>query len=120
MKKEVFDKIKSELMYILIIFALAVLIVNFIFFNEGIIVKTRAVFSFFWLFIIPGYSLMLYFEKNLELIERLIIGIPLGAAVTGILSYYLGLAGLNLNYHIFLLPPLLISAGFIMLKKKYD
>ncbi len=121
MKKEVFEKLKKELLYVLIIFALLFVLFNFIFYKENFLVKLRAVLSFFWLFVVPGYILMFYWESNLEFIERFMIGITLAAAITGISSYYLGLSGLNLKYHIFLLPVVLIVAGtIIILKKKYD
>ena len=118
MKKEVFEKLKKEFAYLAIFFAVIAILFIFIFYKENFVVKIRTVFSFFWLFVIPGYFLMFYWEQNLEFIERAIIGIPLAAAITGISSYYLGLLGLNLKYHIFLMPILLITIGFLLVLRK--
>jgi uncharacterized membrane protein len=56
---------------------------------------------------------MLYWKKNLEFIERFIIGIGISAAIIGIFSYYIGLIGLNLKYQSILLPLLLITLGIL-------
>ena len=45
--------------------------------------------------------------------ERFIIGISLAAGIIGVLSYYIGLIGLNIKYHAVLLPLAIIIAGFI-------
>ncbi len=118
MKKEIFSRLKKEVGYILIIFLIILAIFNFIFYKEIFLVKLSAVFSFFWLFILPGYAIMLYWNEKLEFIERFIIGIAAAAAVTGISSYYLGLLGLNLKYNIYLLPIILIVAGIFFASRK--
>jgi len=56
---------------------------------------------------------MLYWEDKIEFMERFIIGISLAAGIIGVLSYYIGLIGLNIKYHAVLLPLAIIIAGFI-------
>lgn len=118
LKKEVFELIGKELKYIGIVFALIFVALKIAFYKEGLLVVLRTSVSLLWLFVFPGYFLMLYWREKLQFLERLIIGIALSAAVIGIVSYYLGLAGLHVKYHTFLLPTLLIVIGiFINLKE---
>ena len=118
MKKEIFDFVKRELRYIGILFLLVLVIFKIAFFKENLLVVLRNVVSIFWLFVFPGYFIMLYWKEKLEFVERLIIGIILSAAVIGISSYYLGLIGLNIKYHSVVLPIILIFIGIIINFKK--
>lgn len=111
LKKEAFEQMKKELQHIGILFLICLVIFKIVFFKEKLIVLFRMVLSLFWLFVLPGYSAMLYWKERFDFIERTVIGIALAIGVTGILSYYLGLAGLNLKYHALLLPLIVIIAG---------
>ena len=108
MKNEVFEKIKAELFYLLIAFVIAVVIFEIAFYKENFINLLRIVLSLFWLFVLPGYFMMLYWQDKLEFMERFVIGIFLAAGIIGISSYYFGLIGLNVEYHSILLPSILI------------
>ena len=117
LKKEVFDK--KELTEIAIFFILALILFKIVFFKEALVVLFKAVLSLFWLFVLPGYFIMLYWKDKIDFIERLIVGVALSAAITGVLSYYIGIAGLNLKYHFVLIPLLSIIVGlFFSLRKK--
>jgi len=105
---------KKELQYVGILFILALIAFKTAFFKENLIVIFRNVLSLFWLFVLPGYFLMLYWQEKLEFTERFIIGIVLSASIIGISSYYLGLLGLNIRYHVFLIPLILILLGAII------
>ena len=118
MKKEVFETIKKEMKYTGILFLLALAIFKIAFFKEDFIVLSRSVLSIFWLFVLPGYFILLYWRQKLEFFERFIIGIALSAGVIGISSYYLGLIGLNIKYHIFVLPLALILIGIAINLRK--
>lgn len=111
LKKELFNLVKKELQYIGILFVVALVMFKVVFFKENLIVIFRVVLSLFWLFILPGYFLMLYWKEKLEFIERFIIGIALSLAVVGTLSYYLGLFGLHIKFQTIILPLVLIAAG---------
>ena len=121
MKKEVFELVKRESGYIGILFLIVLLIFKIAFFKENFLVLFRNVLALFWLFALPGYFIMLYWKEKLEFIERIVIGIALSAGMVGIFSYYLGLMGLNIKYHVILLPSAIIAIGLITaINKKYD
>ncbi len=113
MSKEIFDVLKRELLYIGVLLALALAIFQIVYYKENFIVTLRFVLSLFWLFVIPGYFAMLYWHEKLGLAERIVIGIAVSAAIVGIFSYYIGLTGLNMKYHGYLLPLLIVITGFL-------
>ena len=114
LKKEVFNLLMKELKYIGALFLLALIIFKMAFYKENLIILFRNVLSLFWLFVLPGYFIMIYWNEKLEFAERFIIGIILSAAIIGILSYYIGLIGLNIKYHAVVLPLILISISIII------
>ena len=114
MKKEVFELAKKELKYVGILFLLVLIIFKIAFYKENLVVLFRNVLSLFWLFVLPGYFIMLHWKEKIGFLERFIIGIALSAAIIGIFSYYLGLIGLNIKYHTILLPLVLILIGIII------
>ncbi|MBI2655695.1 hypothetical protein HYX06_04720 [Candidatus Woesearchaeota archaeon] len=118
MNKEAFNSIKEESKYIGILFIAAWIIFKIIYFKESFIVLLKIVASLFWLFAVPGYFAMIYWKEKLEFAERFVIGILLSAAIMGIFSYYFGLMGLNMRYHGFILPPVIIIIGLIAAMKK--
>jgi len=111
LKKEVFEDMKKELMYIGLLFIIALVVFKIAFFKEEVTVLLRTVLSLFWLFVLPGYFILLYWKEKLGFMERFIVGIMVSAAITSIASYYIGLIGLNLKYHAILLPLVLIIIG---------
>ncbi|MAE43025.1 hypothetical protein CMO93_04590 [Candidatus Woesearchaeota archaeon] len=113
LKKEVFNEIGKEMKNLGLLFLIVLVIFKIAFYKENLIDIFRNVTSLFWLFVLPGYFIMLYWKKNLEFIERFIIGIGISAAIIGIFSYYIGLIGLNLKYQSILLPLLLITLGIL-------
>jgi len=120
LKKEAFNFIKKEMKHIGILLLLALVIFKIAFFKENLIVLARTVLSLFWLFVLPGYFIMLYWKEKLGFLERFVIGIFISASVIGILSYYLGLVGLNIKYHAVILPLTLILFGIGLNFKKIN
>lgn len=118
MKKELFELIKKEFKHIGVLLALGLVIFKIAFFKEELIVIFRYVLSLFWLFVLPGYFIMLYWAEKLDFVERLVVGTAVAAGVIGIFSFYLGLFGLNIKYHALSLPPIIITAGFIISTRK--
>lgn len=118
MKKEVFETLKKGLIKLGVLFIVFLVIFKILFFRENLIVVFRTVLSIFWMFVLPGYSIMLYWNEKLDFVERLVIGIALSAAIIGISSYYIGLIGLNIKYHVIILPLTLIILGIIIISKK--
>ena len=113
LKKEVFEHVKKELLYIGLMFLIVLIAFKIAFYKENLAVLLRSVLSLFWLFALPGYFIMLYWKEKLGFTERFIIGTALAAGVIGILSYYLGLLGLNIKYHTIILPLVLILIGIV-------
>ena len=117
MRKEIFDLIKRELQYIGLLFALVFAVFKIAFYKQDFLTILRTVVSIFYLFGLPGYSIMLYWHDKLGFFERFIIGAMLAAGIIGTLSYYLGLLGINIRHHSFLLPVMLILTGFFAAAK---
>lgn len=111
--KEIFEIIKKEFQYIGLLFLSALVVLKIVFFKEDFIVIARTALSLFWLFVLPGYFVMLYWREKLDFTERLIVGIALSAAIIGISSYYFGLIGANIKYHTIFLPLALIIIGIV-------
>jgi len=118
LKKEVFEHVKKELRYIGLMFLIVLISFKIAFYKENLIVLLRTVLSLFWLFVLPGYAIMLYWKEKLGFLERFVIGSILAAGLIGILSYYLGLIGLNIKYHTIIVPLIFILAGIIANIKK--
>ncbi len=118
MKKEVFEDMKKELMYIGLLFIIALVVFKIAFFKEEVTVLLRTVLSLFWLFVLPGYFILLYWKEKLGFVERFIVGIMVSAAIIGIASYYIGLMGMNIKYHTALLPLVLIIIGIVAAIRK--
>lgn len=114
LSKETFEVIRKESLYVGILFLIVLALLKIIYYKDSFIVSLRFTLSLFWLFVLPGYALMLYWKEKLDFAERAVIGIALSAAVIGILSYYIGLMGLNIKYHGILLPAILILIGIAL------
>ena len=67
--------------------------------------------SFYWLFILPGTSLLLPWSKSWGFVERVAAGTALAFAVVGSASYYIAIFGLHVKYHRFVFTPLLMVIG---------
>ena len=119
LNKEAFNSIKEESRYIGMLFLAALIIFKIVYFKENFAVLLKITASLFWIFVIPGYFAMLYWKEKLEFAERFVIGVLVSAAIIGIFSYYFGLIGLNMKYHAFVLPILIIITGLAaaMMKK---
>ncbi len=118
MKKEAFDL--KELQYLGILFTAALIIFKIAFFKEEIIILLRNISSLFWLFVLPGYFIMHYWKEKIGFVERFFIGTLLSAAIIGISSYYIGIAGLNIKFHAIILPLIIIFAGVMINLKRSD
>ncbi len=113
---ELVDDVKILAITVVVIFIL----LKILFFKESItnIIKMEA--SFYYLFILPGFSLLYYWKKELSFLERFIIGFAVSLTVTSISSYYIGLLGINLNISSWMIPMLIIIAGLFAQVYKYE
>ena len=118
MDKEFIAELKKEGINLIFLFVMGLIIFKILFYKEAFITILRTVAAFFWIFVLPGFSLMYYWHEKIGFIERFVIGIAVSAAVIGITSYYVGLFGLHIKYHGFLLPFIcLVTAVFIIFRK---
>lgn len=121
MKKEVFDLIRKEGTYLLAIFLLILAAFKIAFYNDSFVVVSRSALAIFFMFVLPGYFGMLFWHEKLDFTQRIIVGTALAAGLIGTISYYLGLAGLNIKYHTILLPALIVILGYLLaLTKKQE
>ena len=98
------NKIKQESLYLFVSFILFTIILKIAFYKEDLITTIKTSVSIFWLFILPGFSILYYWSDKLEFIERLILSFVVSSAIIGISSYYIGLLGLHIKYHIIVIP----------------
>ncbi|MEK6837330.1 MAG: hypothetical protein AABX69_01650 [Nanoarchaeota archaeon] len=98
------NELRNELKLLVIVFAVVAAVVKIAYSKEGIVDVLRVSASLFWLFIVPGYFLTLYWKESLGFMERTVLGSVAAIAIVGITSYYLGLAGLKLQNQTILLP----------------
>ena len=101
-------KLKNELIKILVSLITLIIILKIVFYNETLSNILGISFSLFWLFFVPGYSIMSYWRNKISFLEILVISFLLGLGIMGLLGYYLGLLGLHNKYHIYL--PILFLA----------
>ncbi len=111
MKKEAFDLFKREMKYLGIALAALFIALEIAFYKENLLAVLRNALSLFWLFVLPGYFIMLYWHENLGFLERFFVGFAVAAGITGVFSYYAGLIGLNIKYHVILFPIVMILVG---------
>ncbi len=116
--KTTLNKLKQELIYLTILLVILIVLFKILFHKETFTIILRTILTIFWLFLLPGYSIMFYWNNKLNFLERLIIGTVLGIAIIGVIGYNLGLIGITIIYHTIFLPIITIAiASFITWKK---
>lgn len=119
MQKEAFEQLKKELAIIVCMFIAALLTFKLIFLSEDFFIVLRTVMAIFWLFVLPGFAVMFYWNKELKFYERLVIGIGIGTVLLGLMGYYTGLLGLHAMYHALVLPIAVLIVGISINAKKF-
>ena len=100
-------------------FAVVGVVMKIAYSKEGFADVLRVSASLFWLFIMPGYFLTLYWKESLGFLERTVFGSIAAIAVVGITSYYVGLVGLKLQNQTILLPLAIIVFSFATCLKSW-
>ena len=118
MKREHFDLLKEEGKALGIVAVVVFVVLLIVFYKSGFFAALRMTLAGVWLFVIPGILLMLSFRDKLGRMERMVMGALLSAAILGISSYYVGLAGLNIKYHAMVFPLVLDAIGIILMVLK--
>lgn len=114
------NEIKNEARWIVVAFLALAIALKIAYYNESItgVIKTAA--SLFWLFMLPGYAITLYWKDKIGFLERIIFGSIAAMAIEGIMSYYLGLAGLKIQNQTIILTALIIAVSlYFSLKKQH-
>lgn len=111
MQKGIFEDLKDEGRIVAVIAVCFLIGLKIILFKEGILVLMRLTLSIMWMFVIPGYLLLLFSRERLSLPVRLVIGTCTAIAAFGLLSYYLGILGIHVQSHPFIIPPAIIALG---------
>ncbi len=112
LNKLVLEQMKKELKYLVYLFIILIIFTKIVFYNELILTITRLISSWYYLFLLPGFS-WLYYWNELSFMHRFIIGFGASLAVVSISSYYLGLLGISLSAYVYLIPALIIASGYI-------
>lgn len=110
------NQIKQELKWLAIGYAIFSIIVFVAFQKSSFVEILRTTASIYWMFVIPGYALVLCSKKGFA--ERFIIGLSVQTAVFGLVSYYAGLLGWHVATHGIILPLFSIIVGIVLWRKK--
>ena len=81
------------------------------YYREGIGETLKTTLALFWLFVLPGYALTLHWKESMSFLERVALGTAAALAMTGIVSYYLGITWLKIQHQTVVLPAAIIIAG---------
>lgn len=105
--------IVKELKYLSFVLLVLVILFKIVFYKGDFLVVVRTVLGLFYMFILPGFFIMYYWQDKLDFLERVIMGFPISAAIIGITSYMLGIFGLHIKYH-WILPLIVILLGLVL------
>ena len=104
-------KLKGELIGHLVLYLALSIVFQIAFYRESVVIVQRFLGGLYWLFVLPGATLLLAWGDRWGFVERAVAGTALVFAVIGTASYYLGIVGLHVKYHGFLFTPVLIVIG---------
>lgn len=94
---------------------LALILVGCIaFYRENSLTVIITVTKMFYLFFLPGYALLLPFEKNLDIIPRVICAPVISLSWTGVILYLAGSFGIKIYIFPLFIPALLILFGMFL------
>ena len=105
---------KSEAKKLVLLFLLIVAIFQIVFYKENLFVILKLVFSLFYIIILPGHLIMMFWADKISFKERIIIGTVTGLVIIGLASYYLGIIGLNVKHHIIMLPLIIMILSIFL------
>lgn len=117
--KDKLIKLVNELKYLALVFLFLVILFKAVFYKESITIVLKSAWGLFYMFLLPGFFIVYYWHDKLDFIERIIIGFPTSAVIIGVSSYYLGISGIHVKYHV-IIPLILILAGLVITIIKKD
>ena len=116
--KNHFNELKGEIVKLICMLIAVIIVLRLAFWKESLLNAIKISLALYWIFAVPGYFAMLRWKDKLGFAERFVAGTVMSAAVIGILSYYAGIMGFNVNYHKYTLPLIVSIAGFVFYAKK--
>jgi len=111
-------ELKQDIIWIATATIILGIILKILFPLSSITEIAKLVGSVLWLFALPGYCIMLPWRKEIELKERIVVGMLAAAGLFAIASYYLGIIGLHIKYHTILFPIIIVLASIILINSK--
>ena len=103
----------KEFGYLSLIYVISSVIFMLVFSRSGLLLGLKVATSLFYLFILPGFVVMLLFT-NLKFVERVVLGAVIGYTLTTLLAYYLNaLAYISLDSTL-LMPPIIITISVLI------
>lgn len=117
MENEIIKLARKEIKFAAAAFVAVAIILKIAYYRESSFEVLRTAAALFWLFVLPGYAMTLYWQGKIGFIERIALGAVAAMALNGILSYYLGLAGLKLQNQTLILPAAVIIISFALAAK---
>ena len=109
------NKIKQDWLGILAGIIIIAVVLKVLFSLASFMTIAKLVGGVLWLFVLPGYCITLPWQKELELKERVVVGMLAAAGLFAIMSYYLGLAGPHISMHTWLFPPIVVAVAVVLL-----
>lgn len=110
--------LKQDILWIIAATVIIGIIIKILFPLSGITEVAKLVAGVLWLFSLPGYCIMLPWRNEIELKERIIVGMLAAAGLFAVSSYYFGILGLHIKYHTILFPIIVVLASIILLYSK--
>lgn len=106
--------LKSDVARLGIGLLLILIALQIVFYKESLGTIIKIALALYYLYIIPGFCVMLYWQHRLDFIERFIVGTMAGLGLIAILSYFTGMFGISIIYHNYIFPPIIIVVGLAL------
>jgi len=85
------------------------------YFNESLIIVAKIIIAQTYLFIWPGFVIMLCFKDKISFIYRLLIGIGLGYSLNILITYYVNIIiKVNIGRFYWVIPLIMVIAGIAL------
>ena len=119
-KKLTMTVLKDESIQLAVFWVLLTATLQAVFFKESLDVVAKTSSALFWMFVLPGFTVMYYWFRNFSFVERVVLGIMISAAVVGIFGYYLGLVGIHTRVNGMIIPLMGIAVGSALIAKNVE
>ncbi len=110
--------LKQDLTWIIGATIIIGIVVKILFPLSSITEIAKLVGGVLWLFVLPGWCIMLPWRNEIELKERIVVGMLASAGLFAIASYYFGILGVHVRIHTVFFPVLVIIIAAILFYSK--